>query len=324
MNQRRSILLWLLLIAPAALLLCLGCAGDDDDDLDDDDAASWHSMDSPSASHLFELWGADANNVFAGGGADDAPMILRYDGTQWTQQQVGDDLPQASVSCIWGRASDDVHAIGDFGNGASLFWLHYDGAQWTQQQLDEAIDEPFNATQALPAGRAVAVTSRVFEFDGQDWSAIYGETHDAALLDIWADDAQVFAVGAQGRIAHFDGANWSEHSVGNDYILYGVWGASGDDVYAVGQGADSSAIFHFNGASWSALRELEFVPADIWGASADQIFVVGLGGNILHFDGATWSAMDSGVSEGLQAIWGASADDVFASGLNGTLLHYCN
>ena len=54
---------------------------------------------------------------------------------------------------------------------------------------------------------------------------------------------------------------------GTSHALYGVWGTSSSDVYAVGSN------------------------------------IVGPPGTILHYDGTNWSAMTSPTDEGLLGVW---------------------
>ena len=73
-------------------------------------------------------------------------------------------------------------------------------------------------------------------------------------------------------------------SSGTTSYLWGIWGNSESDVFAVGGTIDQSTI--------------------------------------LHYDGTSWSAMSSGTTSFLKDVWGSSGSDVFAVGKNGTVLHY--
>jgi hypothetical protein len=65
-----------------------------------------------------------------------------------------------------------------------------------------------------------------------------GDTLDG----VWGSSgSDVFAVGEDGTILHYDGSSWSSMSSGTGEWLYGVWGSSGSDVFAVG---DSGTILH--------------------------------------------------------------------------------
>ena len=141
------------------------------------------------------------------------------------------------------------------------------------------------------------------------------------LVRVWGSSSNdVFAVGNDGTILHYDGASWSPMNSGTTFGLAGVWGSSLNDVFAVGMGG---TILHYDGTSWSpmnsgTINDLHYV----WGASSTDVFVVGRIGTILHYDGTSWSPMNSGTTFLLEGIWGASSTDVFATGISDTILHY--
>jgi hypothetical protein len=106
------------------------------------------------------------------------------------------------------------------------------------------------------------------------------------------------------------------------HMLLGVWGASSDDVYAVGL---NSTVVHFDGADWSIVdmppltaEHVDFVA--VWGSSSSDVYVVGENwvdelGVVVHFDGAEWTVMDIPESTiPLSGIWGSSGNDVYAVG----------
>jgi hypothetical protein len=103
---------------------------------------------------------------------------------------------------------------------------------------------------------------------------------------VWGSSgSDVFAVGWDGTILHYNGTAWSAMSSGTTYPLEGVWGSSGNDVFAVGGPWEGPGI-------------------------------------ILHYDGVAWSEMSSGTTKSLYGVWGSSGSDVFAVGTSGTILHY--
>ena len=118
--------------------------------------------------------------------------------------------------------------------------------------------------------------------------------------------------------------------------LYGVWGASADDVWAVGGSPNdatgpSGVILHWDGTSLrrvpltgtasTAARETLF---KVWGASSTDVHVVGSGGTALHWDGGGWSRLETGTHDRLLTVHGRSAGEVYAVGGNaqGVVLRY--
>ena len=163
----------------------------------------------------------------------------------------------------------------------------------------------------------------LFQGDGESFAAL--APGDVPLLT-WAhafgpDD--VFVVGDQGTALHFDGSEFVKHDVPTDQDLWGVWGASPDDVWAVGgdgRAEGHATLLHFDGTSWSAVdqpaleRPKVWAWYKVWGAAADDVWVVGQSGGLLHFDGEAWNERLGGISDDLISVWGSDADHVIMVG----------
>lgn len=149
------------------------------------------------------------------------------------------------------------------------------------------------------------------------------------LNDVWGASAnEVFAVGAEETILHFDGAIWSSKQTSPaGVILRDVWGSSGTNVIAVG---DSGKIFRYDGSDWKQEASGTTVNLHgIWVTSGGLAFAVGdvdtnipYEAVILYYNGTSWVTMVSGLSIPLKAVWGISPDNVFAVGDSGTILRY--
>jgi hypothetical protein len=140
------------------------------------------------------------------------------------------------------------------------------------------------------------------------------------LEKIWgSSSSDVFAVGMNGTILHYNGSVWSFMPSGTSINTFGIWGSSGNDVFAVGS---NGTILHYNGSNWSPMVSGTSSSINgIWGSSRNDVFAVGDGGTILHYNGSVWSLMASKTTQILFGIWGSSWNDVFAVGNNGTVLH---
>ena len=94
--------------------------------------------------------------------------------------------------------------------------------------------------------------------------------------------------------------------------IYGVWGSSATNVFAVG---DSGNIRKYDGSTWSAMtsgttKRLR----DVWGSAANNVIAVGEDGTIRKYNGTSWGSMTSGTTLTLQGVWGSSATNIFAVG----------
>jgi hypothetical protein len=142
----------------------------------------------------------------------------------------------------------------------------------------------------------------------------------AVLEGVWGTSPDdVFAVGEEGVILHYDGGGWKEMEGGTHEFLFNVWGSAPDDVFIVGH---DGTILHYDGTTWvSVAAGTSNGLKAVWGASPEEVFAVGYNGTVLRFDGTTWGPMASGTSLILHGAWGTSRRDIFAVGLSGTILH---
>ncbi len=185
---------------------------------------------------------------------------------------VGDELPWGLLS-VRAVAPDDVIVTGSSpdpadGQGAAPgpAALHWDGAAWTQ-------------------------------WDTGPWDG-------AELWWVWADATEAVFVGNQGIILELDRASGAFTAVeGPDErtTFFGVWGASGDDLWAVGQtdaAAGPPALWRRQSGTWAAWEDPVLGPGTpgqvyfkVHGRAADDLWIVGTGGLALRWDGAALSVV---------------------------------
>jgi hypothetical protein len=99
---------------------------------------------------------------------------------------------------------------------------------------------------------------------------------------------------------------------GTDATLYGVWGASDDELWAVGgyvfprTGEPTLVRLTPTGGEVVANLPTEALGQGtffkVWGTAKDDVWVIGEMGRIVHYDGATWSRVDLGATPRLVTI----------------------
>lgn len=161
-------------------------------------------------------------------------------------------------------------------------------------------------------------------FDGQAWSEVALGV-DVPLLT-WGHSfgpTNVTAVGFGGTVVHYDGSSWTVQTTPTTEDLWGVWGASPSDLWAVGgRGREEgqATLLHYDGSTWEevALPPLQranvFAFFKVWGTSADNVYVVGQRGAVLHYDGSQWTEELVGASADLISVWGTGPDNIVAVG----------
>ncbi|MDX1672097.1 MAG: hypothetical protein R3211_07130, partial [Balneolaceae bacterium] len=88
------------------------------------------------------------------------------------------------------------------------------------------------------------------------------------------------ATGTGGTILHYDGSRWKTIYSAADKGLYGIWGRSPDNIFAVGA---SGTLVHFDGERWRQLdSKTRENLADVWG-KREKVFMVGGLGTIREF-----------------------------------------
>lgn len=205
-------------------------------------------------------------------------------------QVVSEGLGGALLS-VTGSSARDVWAVGADDGGGPLV-LQWDGAGWTRHTTGSAGDLWW-------AWRPPAA----------------GRTHE-----LWA-------AGAGGRVLRLDEAGWHEDVLEEGLILWGVWGASEDEVWAVGgdptAASGTAALFRFFEGEWSR-QDLPTEAAEqvalykVWGSGPDDVWACGASGVIVHWDGAAWSVVPSGTERLLLTVAGADAEHVWAVGGTGS------
>ena len=306
--------------------------------------AGWSPMTSGTTNNLSGIWGSSGSDVFAVGSGG---AILHYNGSTWSAMSSG---TTQTLNGVWGSSETDVFAVG---SGGTI--LHYNGSTWSAMSSGTAF--PLYGVWGSSGTDVFAVGDDsywdnidihyykgiILHYNGSTWSTIASGTA-FPLYGVWGSAADdVFAVGGYWEtgfyctcglcrwqcrvyysvrlrgIKHFNGTSWSEITSSNDE-LYGGWGSSGSDVFAVGNGG---TIAHYDGSVWSAMASGTAQQLNgVWGSSGSDVLAVGNGGTIAHYDGSAWSAMASGTAQRLNGVWGSSGNDVFAVGVNGTILHY--
>lgn len=200
---------------------------------------------------------------------------------EWAAIDIG---PTASLSGVWGSASDDVFVVGGTTTQGEVH--HYDGAAWSKM--------------VVPQDTGLLV-----------WAYGFGPN------DVWS-------VGRGGSVLHYDGSTWGEVDSKTDQDLWGVWGASPDDIYMVGGNVFSGqvTILHWDGTEIQE-EELpdEANPLDVralfkvYGIGS-RVFAVGASGLIVEKTSNGWIRHPAGseADEDFVALWGFSEDDIVAVG----------
>ncbi len=196
------------------------------------------------------------------------------------------------------------------GNGGSGVVLHHDGHAWT---------ESLRGTDSFKSPRAV-----------------------------WGSSPTDVFVAGWGAIWRYNGSGWADTPMESE-LLTGIWGASSQDVYAVGS-ADFSpppaSLYHFNGLAWGSPG-----PGTTWGygqafdvagSAPNDVYAIGVEdappdalpednyqtSRLVHWNGSSWTTsfeQKSGaghVGFALYGVWSLDPNDAFLVGGGGKIYHF--
>jgi hypothetical protein len=163
----------------------------------------------------------------------------------------------------------------------------------------------------------------VLHYDGKRWQRLATEaTGDLWWISVTPIDGSFYMAGSGGLILEYDltERRFIRHETPGDPTLFGIWGASENDLWAVGVDTQAGGVvWHFDGKTWSVVDlsglRSQGIPAlnKVWGRSASEVYAVGATGIVLFFDGVSWSEVDSGTSRFLFTVHG-NDDIVVATG----------
>ncbi|MDP3832114.1 MAG: hypothetical protein Q8Q47_12670, partial [Ignavibacteriaceae bacterium] len=210
---------------------------------------------------------------------------------EWTIDTLG--VPGNFLNDIWGFDENNVFAVG----GATL-----------------------------PDGG-----STVIKWDGEKWSSIKNEPslikygiYGFSSNEIWIVGN---GLGPWGGVAFYNGQSFTTYYLdpGNPkysdtiYALNAVWGASPNDVWAVG---GSGTIIHWDGVEWKKVQGIErrYTLWAISGRSSNEVFATGKDMNtaewiLYSYDGNSWTKKELGFSGPPRTgVWQAKSGEVFLIG----------
>lgn len=165
------------------------------------DGDQWTWVNGALGERLRGIWVEPNGHVVAVG---EGPVIVEFDGTQWTKTPV----------------PSDAHTFTDVvGTGALVMAVGYDGLNAIRRNGEwHILPPPTNndlvALWAYDESHIYAASSRANEicvWDGRRWDPML--THGQRLFDmrgIWGTSpSNLFALGYNGTLAHFDGRKWT-------------------------------------------------------------------------------------------------------------------
>ena len=245
------------------------------------DGQQWGEIDLGISVPLLNwVHGTSATDIFVGGVEG---TILHFDGESWRQHSTPTIGP---VWGVWAVASDDVWAVGgDNVLGDAPFVLHYDGSEWRTVEIPRLVRPGVSA-----------------------------------LFKVWGSGPNdIYAVGQNGVILHWEGSEFREMGAGISQDLIGIWGRGPSDITVVG-GRGNAELAHFNGVEWQRAPSSRLPGLNgVWTRRAEVAHAVGVRGTLLRVNPSTLAIIEeisAPTSHDLHAIFGDESGQILAFGAN--------
>ena len=285
------------------------------------DGQRWsaHELGGPA---LVDVWGTDSNELFAVGMHG---IIWHFDGRSWSYMESG---TRVHLLGVWGTDSNNVYAAGDYVEDQPTL-LHYDGSHWQPVQVDTDLNAIYDisgtATGDIFAGSGDGILLH-YSPDGTDqWHVLHSEWN-VSFIGVWANASNdVYAVGTEGTIVHYDGEAWSQMTsrVDMDVTLTAVWSDGRGRAFAVGE---NGKVVRYDGngdGDWELVNSgVEPSLLGIWGNGDGKLLATGFDSTAIEYTGRGWFTARSGTSADLRSVWGTSQQNLFAVGGEGEILHH--
>ncbi|GEM_PF-3085453 len=141
-----------------------------------------------------------------------------------------------------------------------------------------------------------------------------------ALRSAWAlGPKDVWMVGDQATIAHFNGSTWKESSKPFTQHLRGVWAANSQDVFAVGL---LGTMARYDGKTWKPMDGPKGIDwYAVWGTDPNDVYAAGKGGILARYNGLAWTVIGGPVKGTLRGVWASGPKDVWAVGSAAAIYH---
>jgi len=206
-----------------------------------------------------------------------------YQNGVWRRLDTGTD---SVLEAAWGTSASNVYFVGE--NGC---FLHWDGV--AVRVISSGVFDHLNAVWGTSSSDVWACGgASVVHWNGS-FVTIYGPL-DLPLPGQYQSVGgsapnDVYVVGMEGVVMHFDGAAWTGVTTGLGNTRLNSVFVAGNELFI---GGDNLALWHFDGAAWSAFTATGGAADDfeiLAGTGAGNVFAFGDNRLMHHWNGSAWS-----------------------------------
>ncbi|MCD4693013.1 MAG: hypothetical protein K8R79_08875, partial [Calditrichales bacterium] len=170
------------------------------------------------------------------------------------------DVAIISPEDIWAVGeiyTEDSYTYDSLGNWIEPYnAVHWDGEKWELKRLlFNGNWAPKYSVFAFNSNDVWFGTSSMIHYDGNKFHPISvpSSVFNSRINKIWGTSgSDLYIVGNNGLIAHYNGQSWQKIESGTDVDLVDVWGTNDNNIWICGYTQlNGTVILHYNGEKWS-------------------------------------------------------------------------
>ncbi len=226
---------------------------------------------------------------------------------------------------------------------------HWDGNEWEMMGIYSNTLDLYSIQYFADNDIWVTSFGLPIHWDGNEWTLFHIQNmglNVSAGFDSWGtSSSNMYFVGYEGGIVHYDGDSFQQIESGTEVDLLDIWGVSETEIWVSGKETGGSVVLYYNGSTWNTFYEWDTnldeytTPTDnilltissSWASlSNDSLVVVG-GWGVFHVSKETkstrwaferrWDFDDSLMGYPLK-VRGNAWNNIFVCGTRNTILHY--
>ncbi|MEJ2637056.1 MAG: hypothetical protein P8184_17430 [Calditrichia bacterium] len=262
---------------------------------------------------------------------------------------------------------DDIWAVGEIwitdstGNYEKYNAVHWDGFEWNLIQIyytnssgGQSPILPIRGIHVIDDNDIWIASGSIFHWNGNIAAISYLRdinTQEIANKLLYISENNIYGVGTEGLIVHFDGSTWQRMESGTDLDLLDIWGVSNSEIYCVGvdRAMVRGVALMYDGSTWHKMidgcaegngfdssqlfkTQLYGTTEALWVDEHETLYTVG---NLMYqYKRGKWDFVRSLPQNNLngnpgnydrgylQAIRGNASNDIFIFGQCETVIHF--
>lgn len=259
-------------------------------------------------------------------------------------------IKEKDIWAVGAIHTEDTDCYDSLGNWIDPYnAVHWDGEKWELKRTYPKGNgfNPNRSVFAFASNDVWVGTSAPYHWDGNKWKVYdISGIHNGYINKIWGtNSSNLYIVGTNGSISHYDGQNWQKIESGTEIDLTDIWGSpNGKIIWACGFKDDKGSVLLRNtGSGFEKVLEITspniphppnqitHIFKSLWTDKTDSVYLGAIGRVYIAPKNTNGYARESfwwdydnetGYPPSTEAIRGTTGNDIFVAGYTMFIAHY--